>query len=225
MQTVLAHDGDGEIGHIIDTHVVGEGSATHPHIAALVTGGTYHSTRSLHDLADTVHYLVMLHGRYPGVIDHAASRSTENAARQWILTAAAAFASERSFLTQLSVVLGPVPSTSGQNVCDTTVLQQRHALDMLAQSDRRGCALGAAAALTLDWLAIRRLLDNAALRAGIEPAASMLPSREETIAVINAVAVDEGTSRAIQFGTRQLLGQHRGLWDLLKSRTEIRLAD
>src|SRR3546814_2614855 len=35
---------------------------------------------------------------------------------------------------------------------------------MLAESDRHGCALGAAIALTLDWRTIRVLLDISALR-------------------------------------------------------------
>ena len=158
-------------------------------------------------------------------VDHAATRTTENAARQWLLQTADAFATERSFLAHLSVALGPVPSTIGHNDNDAAVLQQRHALDMLAQSDRRGCAMGAALTLAIDWLAIRHLLDATAIRVGIEPPACRLPTRSDSLAVAREIATDEAAARAIQFGARQLLSQHRGLFDLLKARAEIRTLD
>lgn len=180
-------------------------------------------SRSLSNLADATHYLCMLHGRHPGVIDHAATRIADNAARGWLVQAADAFAMERGFLTQVTVAVGPLPSTVGQGESETAVLQQRHALDMLAQSDRRGCAMGAAIALVLDWQAIRKLLDVAALRVGIEPKPSLLPDAQSTLAIADAVAgEDDAVTRAIQFGARQMLRQHRGLWDLLQARASIR---
>lgn len=225
MSTASAQNGNGTIAHIIDSLVAVDGTASHAHPIALASVGVGHDARPLGNLADMAHYLCLLHGRFPGVIDHAATRSTENAARSWLLQAADAFADERAFLTKVTVSLGPVPSTTGQDACDTAVLQQRHALEMLAQSDRRGCAMGAALTLVLDWIAIRRLLDVAALRVGISPVKCRLPAREDTLAVASAIASDEAASRALQFGARQLLSQHRGLWDLLKSRTEIRTQD
>ncbi|CAN5163037.1 hypothetical protein BH10PSE12_BH10PSE12_24690 [soil metagenome] len=180
-------------------------------------------TGSLSNMADAAHYLCMLHGRQPSVIDHAATRTAENAARSWLVQAADGFALERGFLTHISVALGPVPSTSGQSDSETAVIQQRHALDMLAQSDRRGCAMGAAIALVLDWRAIRKLLDMAALRVGIEPKPSLLPDYHATLAIADALAgEDEGISRAMEFGVRQMLRQHGGLWDLLQARASVR---
>lgn len=224
MNIAPAHRGDGDISHIIDALVAVDGTAAHAHAAALcapVTG----AARPLYNLADAVHYLCLLHGRYPGVIDHAAMRSTDNAARTWLIKATQAFVIERGLLTQLAVALGPVPSTTGQNSADTSVLQQRHALEMLAQSDRRGCAMGAALCLVLDWAGVRRLLDAAALRVGIEPPKCELPTRDNTMDVIAGIAVDEPVARAVQFGARQLLSQHRGLWDLMAARADIRLND
>jgi len=180
-------------------------------------------TRSVANLADAVHYLCMLHGRYPGVIDHAAVRTADNGARAWLLQAADGFATERSMLTQLTVAVGPLPSTAGQGESETTVLQQRHAIDMLAQSDRRGCAMGAAIALVLDWQAVRKLLDIASLRVGLEPRPSLLPDATATYALADEVAgMEDGMSRAIQFGARQMLRQHGGLWDLLQARAMVR---
>jgi hypothetical protein len=225
MSTAPAPIGNGDIGHIIDALVAADGSGIHAHPASLIAASTAHAARPLHSLADAVHYLCILHGRHPGVIDHAGSRSTDNAARKWLIQATEGFAKERALLTQLSVALGPAPSTSGQNTADTTVLQQRHALDMLAQSDRRGCAMGAAMTLVLDWQAVRRLLDAAALRVGIQPSICQLPNKGETLLLASEIAEDDSVARAIQFGCRQLLSQHRGLWDLLKSRSDIRSAD
>lgn len=222
MQTAKADNGDGGIGHVISALVACDGSAGHPHVNALLERGRASNSYPLYDLADMVYYLCQLHGRFPGVIDHAANRIVENEAREWVLQAADAFAVERAFLTQLSVALGPAPSTSGQNQADGVILQQRHALDMLAQSDRRGCAMGAALTLCLDWHGVRSVMDMAALRAGIEPPRTTLPSMAQTLRVADALTVDSAMSRAVEFGARQLLSQHRGLWDLLQARTQVR---
>lgn len=199
-----------------------DGTAASAHVQSLCADAGNHGARPLASLADAAHYLCLLHGRFPGVVDHAATRSTDNAARKWLLQTCEAFADERAYMARVSVALGPVPSTSGQNNCDSAVLQQRHALEMLSQSDRRGCAMGAALSLVLDWAGVRDLLDRAAIRAGLEPRKCTLPSREDTLAVAQAIAVDDAAMRAIQFGARQLLNQHRGLWDLMQARASIR---
>src|SRR3546814_5470534 len=89
---------------------------------------------------------------------------------------------------------------------------------MLAQSDRRGCAMGAAIALVLDWRAVRHVLDIAAIRVGLEPHLCDLPDRAATLEVAGQIGGDDAIDRAILFGTRQLLNQHRGLWDVLQAR-------
>ncbi len=107
----------------------------------------------------------------PGVIDHAAGRTVEPAARAWLVEATDALAAERVYLARLSVAAGPMPSTPGGANSETAILAQRAALATLAQSDRRGCALGAALAFAADWQAIRKVLDAAAKRLGIDPPA------------------------------------------------------
>jgi hypothetical protein len=82
--------------------------------------------------------------------------------------------------------------------------------------------MGAAIALVLDWRAVRKLLDIAALRAGIEPVSCSLPDHRATLDVARAIGGDPAVDRAIQFGMRQLLAQHRGLWDVLEARAAIR---
>lgn len=212
----------GDIARILEALVAADGTAAHAYATRASTGVSREALLSLADLADAAYYLCLLHGRHPGVIDHAATRSADNDARQWLIEAADGFARERSYLTQVTVAAGPAPSTAGQADCETVVSQQRHALDMLAQSDRRGCAMGAAMALVLDWRAVRHVLDMAAIRAGLEPQTCTLPDRAGTLTVARAVGGDDAIDRAIQFGARQLLNQHRGLWDLLAARADLR---
>jgi hypothetical protein len=212
----------GDISQILEVLIGADGSAGHAIVQRSSVAPAREAMPSLPDLADAAYYLCLLHGRHPGVIDHAATRSADNGARDWLIQAADAFARERAYLTQVTVALGPAPSTSGQSDCETIVSQQRHALDMLAQSDRRGCAMGAAIALVLDWRAVRQLLDMAAIRVGLEPAPCALPDKATTLAVARAIGGSDVIDRAIQFGARQLLTQHRGLWDLLAARADIR---
>ncbi len=212
----------GDIARVLEALVTADGTAAHSYANRAAVGLSRDALLSIADLADAAHYLCLLHGRHPGVIDHAANRSADNDARQWLIASGDAFAAERAYLTQIAVAVGPAPSTAGQADCETTVSQQRHALDMLAQSDRRGCAMGAAFALVLDWRAVRHVLDMAAIRAGLEPHRCTLPDRASTLDVARAIGGDEAVDRAIQFGARQLLNQHRGLWDLLAARAEVR---
>jgi hypothetical protein len=212
----------GDIARVLDALVAADGTAAHAYVIRARTGLASEGLLALPDLADAASYICLLHGRHPGVIDHAATRSTENAARQWLIEAADAFAAERTYLTQVTVAAGPAPSTAGQADCETAVSQQRHALDTLAQSDRRGCAMGAAMALVLDWRAMRQVLDMAAIRAGLEPHPCALPDHAATLAVARDIGGDDIIDRAIQFGARQLLNQHRGLWDILSARADLR---
>lgn len=196
------------------------GSGGHRYLSsdALISGREV--TRNL---ADIIHYLCALHGRHPGVVDHAASRTAFPVARQWLLSAADGFAVERTYLTRLVVAAGPLPSTMGQDKADAAVEGQRHALDMLAQSDREGCAFGAATALVLDWHRVRPLLDRAAERFGVVPAPNILPTEDDTAILIDMISTEPRVDRALHFGADQLLTQHRGMWDLLEARQLTRL--
>ncbi|MGF7170942.1 hypothetical protein FHS91_002630 [Sphingobium xanthum] len=199
-----------------------DGSASHSYCRPAISGDRQAFVRDLVDFADFVHLVTLLHGQVPGLVDHAAARTVEVAARGWLLKAIEAFGAERQYLNKLSVAVGPLPSTIGHNETTTVIAQQRHAIEMLAQSDRRGTALGTAVTLVLEWHAIRAILDAGAIRLGIEPPACTVPTRAETLALLADLPEPERLSRAIQFGATQLLGQHRGMWDLLKARAAVR---
>jgi hypothetical protein len=123
---------------------------------------------------------------------------------------------------RLTAAVGPLPSTPGAAETESTLVAQRHALEILAKSERRGCALGAATALISDWWPVRRLLDRAASRAGIESPAPSLPDEASVVAVINGECDSPASERALGFGGDQILLQNRGLFDLLEARAAAR---
>lgn len=209
----------GGVGEIVAALAAHDGSASHPYCAAVTSGQGEDATRNL---ADAVHFLCLLHGRYPGVIDHAGERVADPVARDWMVAATAGFAIERSFLTRLVVAAGPLPSTLGQAQSEAAVANQTHAMSILSRSDRRGTAFGAACALVIDWRTVRRPLDRAASAFAVEAPPLALPTIEDTLAVATGVAVTGAIERAIGFGAQQLLVQHRGLWDLLETRQMAR---
>ena len=220
-QPVPAADPAGPAG-VAEAHLVrvaGSGCARHPHLRALVEGSGPHAGR---DLADAVHLLCSLHGRHPGLIELACNRSPDRSAHGWLAAASDGFERERLFLVRLTAAVGPVPSTPGAAETEASLLAQRHALEILASSERHGCALGAATALVGDWWAVRGLLDRAAARAGLDSPPVALPDDNSLLEVVEAASATEVAARALAFGSEQLLLQHRALLDLLEARASAR---
>jgi hypothetical protein len=199
--------------------VAGEGSARHSHLSALLEGAGRHSGR---DMADAVHLLCSLHGRYPGLVEIALQRCPKGPVRDWLTHASESFERERLYLVRLTSAVGPIPSTPGSAETEASLVAARHALETLATSERDGCALGAATALVCDWWPVRRLLDRAAARVGTEAPAPSLPDEASVVAIVDRAAVSPGSARALAFGGEQLLLQHRALFDLLEARAEAR---
>lgn len=196
-----------------------QGCARHPHLNALLDAAGPHAGR---DLADAVHLLCALHGHYPGLIELALQRSPKGPGQAWLSRASEAFERERLYLVRLTSGVGPMPSTPGAAQTEGSLAAARHALETLANSERGGCALGAATALIGDWWPFRRLLDRAASRVGIEAPAPSLPDEASVIAVIEETSGDGPSARALSFGSEQLLLQHRALFDLLEARAAAR---
>ena len=197
------------------------GSETAPYVRLIAED---FSVLSGADIADIAHFMCVLHGRHPGVIDHAATKTADDAAREWLLRATDGFAAERAFLTKLTVAAGPITGVSVNDQSNAAVLGQRKALEMLSQSDRSGCAIGAAIALVADWHFIRNILERIALRVGVEARSSILPSAQQTAELNSRLAGTPAMERALNFGAEQLLAQHRGLWQLMEARRNTRLS-
>lgn len=211
--------GASRVGRLLDAGPAEQGSAAHPYFAGdeLLRGPD-----AARNLADAVHFLCMLHGRHPGVIDLASERTVEPAARAWLARSGEAFVAERLYLTRLAVAAGPVPGTPGGSASEAAVVSQRAAIATLARSERRGCALGAALGLAADWVSIRTVLDAAARRLGVDVAHCGLPDPAESRRVAEAAAATPPVERALLFGAEQILVQHHGLWALLEAREQAR---
>lgn len=207
------------VAHRLFGLIEDEGSAAHAFLGERRYLAGPAATRNL---ADATHNLSALHGIRPGVIDLAAERSTIPGAAEWLDAAVGAFVAERALLTKLVVAAGPLPSTPGQAQSETAVIAQRHALEMLARSDRVGCALGAAIALVEDWRSVRMLLDAACDRFGLAPEPLTLPDPALLSPALLSIVAGGGVERALRFGAQQLLIQHRGHWDLLETRIGAR---
>lgn len=203
-----------EAWQVLATLAAADGSAANPRVAALAAPDV-----AKRDLADAVHAICSIHGRYL-FEDIALHRDDQTAV--WFDRITTAFVAERAYLAGLTAAAGPLPSTPGQAEADAAFASQRHAFDMLARSDRKGCAVGTAIALVLDWHAIRSVLDAAAVRFGMVAPASELPDRAELAAFAAASSDSPATQRAIAFGAQQVFAQHRGLWCLLVSRANAR---
>lgn len=221
MASRLAEQVDGGAGAQLALCVADHGSIAHPWFAG---GAWAKGPQAGRNLADALHFLCMLHGRHPGVVELAASRVVEPASRAWLAEAAEAMAEERRLLARLSVAAGPMPSTPGSHASEAAITAQRGALATLALSDRAGCALGAALAFAVDWAPVRGLLDAAAKRFGEDLPASRFGDPAELRLVADLAGESAQVERAMLFGATQLCHQHRGLWDLLEAREQARAA-
>ena len=197
-----------------------QGSADHPYRHALLTASGPNSAR---DLADAVHLFCSLYGRHPGLIELALNNCPAGPVRDWLREASDAYERERLYLVRLTAAVGPLPSTPGAAETEATLVAQRHAIETLAKSERRGCALGAATALMADWPAVRAVLDRAADRMGMQKPALTLPDLDSIVRVIADGTDGMPSERALGFGGEQLLLQNRGLFDLLEARAAARI--
>lgn len=206
-------------GSLLIACVTEHGSATHPYYGSESLFAGPDATRNL---ADAIHFLCTLHGRHPGIVDLAATRTVDPAGRAWLTQASDAIAAERALLNRIAVAAGPTPSTPGGGSSESAIIAQRSALGTLAQSDRKGCALGAALAFAADWIPIRRVIDAAAKRFSLDETVSGLGDHDQLRAVAEEAGESAATERALLFGAQQLALQHRALWDLLEARQQAR---
>ena len=200
--------------------VAAQGSADHAYRLSLLSANGPNSAR---DLADAVHLFCSLYGRHPGLIELALNNCPAGPVRDWLREASDAYERERLYLVRLTAAVGPLPSTPGAAETEAALVGQRHAIETLAKSERRGCALGAATALMADWASIRAVLVRAADRMGMQKPALTLPDEPSIVRVIADGTDGLASERALGFGGEQLLLQNRGLFDLLEARAAARV--
>ncbi|HEV7232765.1 MAG TPA: hypothetical protein VGN36_00870 [Sphingorhabdus sp.] len=175
-------------------------------------------------VADIAHFLNISHGRHPGIIDYAAHKIVDDAARKWLVRAIDGFAVERGFLNALTVAAGPERRRHGENKVAALITSQAKNFEMLASSDRKGCPAGAALAFAIDWQRTRPLLAAVALHVGTDVPQCALPDIRECSALAEKLGGNDAYARAMRFGGEQLLAQQRGLWQLIAARHAETLA-
>jgi hypothetical protein len=169
-------------------------------------------------LADIAHFMAISHGRHPGVVDHAADKMAEQSARQWVVEATQGFASERDLLNRMIVAAGPIRRHADQDKITALLGTQARSFELLATSERTGCAAGAAIAFVTDWQLTRPLLERAALALDVEPRPCQLPSIADSHQLVCDLSSSPAIERAISFGSAQILAQQSGLWRLVAAR-------
>ena len=204
---------------LLFAHVMERGSAAHayvrsPQLSSGLAAGA--------NLADAIHFLCTLHARYPSIIEMAQDRNMDPIAADWFNAASRAFTAERNLLAKLVVTVGPLPPTPGAGTSDAMALSQQRAITLLAQSERRGCGLGAALALALDWFHIRHVLDAAAMHFGIVPPPNRFTDENTIAEIAHAASESPAVERAMLFGAEQIVLQHHGLWGVLEARQQAR---
>ena len=175
-------------------------------------------------IADVAHFINISHGRHPGVVDHAAHKIIDDAARRWLVQAIDGFAGERAYLNRLTVQAGPIRRHTGQDRITALITGQSKNFEMLATSDRKGCPAGAALAFVIDWHQTRALLDRISLHIGMEPPVTQLPDIATCAALAGQLVQSDAYRRAMGFGAEQILAQQRGLWQLIAARHAETLA-
>ncbi|MDO9487475.1 MAG: hypothetical protein Q7J32_03805 [Sphingomonadaceae bacterium] len=198
---LLSPDGRAENPHAFAGEMVEAAAAAtrqHPHAATVASAPGDHPVR-----IEAVHFFTLLHAERPSAAGAAAAADPH----RWVTRFAAAFEADRSWLARAAVA-GAAPRRADLTRHELLVRQQREAMLTLARSDRAGCALGAVAALAVDWPAVRATLSGEAGR-------EIDPMIADTI---EAAAMSPAARRAIGFGVAQMIAIHRTLWDLLEAR-------
>lgn len=201
-----------EIGAVLDEL----GAAASPRFKPLVDVVAHESPAIF--VAETAHFLTILHGELPSVLDHAGKAF----AADWLDAASAAFHADRAWLTTLSVETGPRVELSGLTQTEQAVRGIRDAMLTLVCSAREGCALGVAAGFVTEWPVIAAALDDA----GSRLFAPRWPSRgtawpAKTSAAARAALTPQSDSRPVRFGVVQYAALHAQLFELLGARARL----
>ncbi len=202
--------------------VQNNGAAASSHLKALAENARV-MANAPQAVADCVHFLTILHGQAPSLFDIA--RSAESGVpKDWLDQLSEQFEKDRRWLSRLNAMTGILVDRQGLSPAEQIVRDQREAMLTLAQSSRRGCALGAAVALAHDWDIIRIGLSDAlgvVNNDNIEPPNGIWLVGGN-VQVLREAGEAASLRRAVGFGAMQLASLHRQFFDLLEARHALR---
>ena len=202
--------------------VAGDGCARHPYLAM-------HCWRlpdrtSGRDLADAVHLLCSLHGRYPGLIELALADCVRRDPPRTGSSRASRSVRARAAL--------PRPGDLRRRPAAKHAGRRRDRIEPVRGAPRARNARAIPNARAARWARRPRWSATGGRSAGcstaprpapgLECPAPSLPDEASVVGVIGGACDDSASDRALAFGGEQLLLQHRALFDLLEARAEAR---
>lgn len=176
-------------------------------------------------VADLIHFLAILHGELPNVIDVVTSAcprlegTLEPAAQQ--------MQRDRAWLAGLCVETGSAVEHFGITEAETAVRGLRDAMLTLAGSQREGCGLGVAIGFLVEWPPLRTCLDQAGTLAfsrrwpgpdGFWTGSTL----KQVLPIAETAFAAPTTGRAIAFGASQWTQVHSQLLALAEDRAAAR---
>lgn len=176
-------------------------------------------------VADLVHFLTLLHGELPHVLDGVTSGDPTLA--EMLEPAVQQLHRDRAWLTDLSVETGASVDHFGVIEAELAVSGLRDAMLTLASSQRSGCGLGVTIGVLTEWPHIRTLLD----RAGTLAFAARWPSPsgswasatlERVLKIAEGAFATPAGGRAVAFGASQWTQLHGQLLALVEDRAAAR---
>ena len=150
-------------GSLLIACVAGHGTATHPYFASETLTRGHEAARNL---ADVIHFLCALHGRHPGIVDHAATRTVEPAGRAWLGSAAEASAT--------SLSSGASPRPQGRGSTPSRLAAASSTVRIAAQSTAKAKAAPSAQPRRSDWASVASALRWATIAVSLPVAPGVL---------------------------------------------------
>lgn len=135
-------------------------------------------------------------------------------------------------IRQLAVTVGPTRLRAGLTTAEANALSHRRRIEILLESERAGCAVGTAVALTLSWLRLTSLIGSALHAIASDRPAINIPGLEDRkdqptlpppalVRHLGAIAQSQPVRRGIQFGVGQVLALQATFWSMLAERARI----
>ena len=135
-------------------------------------------------------------------------------------------------IRQLAVAVGPTRLRAGLTTAEANALSHRRRIEILLESERVGCAVGTAVAITLSWMRLTSLIGNTLRSApssgqpainipGLEAAADQSAPPPALIRHIGTIAQSQAARRGLLFGIGQALALQATFWSMLAERARI----
>lgn len=176
------------------------------------------------DVADLAHALTVTHGGLPNIFDLASLRSDAQSLRNHLVTCSNSFQDWRRFLSALTSKAGPAPSLTDDAAHMVSLVQTKQGIQLLGESERKGCAIGAAFAMLNDWQIVLPESFKFAARLDIVEGIALPPRTSAIIEEMECLEPSAAELRAMSFGADQFYQLNDAFFRHLEARRKARKA-